>query len=186
MAMNRKASYIPAMADAAVEAKTGKDWSGWFGLLDRAGAAKLRHKEIAAFLSEKHALPGWWSQTVTVEYERARGLRDVHQTTEGYAVGVTKTIAASLPSLYMATASPELRRKWFPRGAFEPSSQTRDKYVRGAWKKGARLEVGFYAKGKGKAQIALQVRKLSSRTDVEAQRTAWKGALSKLQTLLEK
>ncbi len=78
------------------------------------------------------------------------------------------------------------RKRWFPSGAFEPSSQTKDKYFRGAWKKGARLEVGFYAKGTGKAQIALQVSKLAKRGDVEAERTAWRNALTKLQSMLEK
>ena len=28
------------MTDAAIKAKTGKDWEGWFKALDKAGAAK--------------------------------------------------------------------------------------------------------------------------------------------------
>ena len=174
------------ISDAAVKARTGKVWADWFKLLDRADASKLKHKEIAALLFEKHGLPGWWSQNVTVEYERARGLRERHETTSGYSVAVTKTIATSLPALYTATADAAVRGKWFPRGAFEVSSQTKDKYFRGAWKKTARLEVGFYAKGPGKAQIALQVNKLESKSDVEAARDTWKKALTKLQALLSK
>ena len=67
--------YIPGMSDAAVKAKTGKDWAGWFGALDKAGAANLNHPQIARLLHEKHGVAGWWSQMVTVEYELARGLR---------------------------------------------------------------------------------------------------------------
>jgi hypothetical protein len=182
--MTKKTAYVPAMRDEAVKAKTGKDWAGWFGILDKAGAAKMDHKSIATLLSKEHGMPGWWSQMVTVEYELSRGLRERHEQADGYSVSVTKTIAASLPALYAATANAAQRKKWFPQGAFQPSSQTKDKYFRGAWKKGARLEVGFYAKGEGKAQIALQVRKLSSKADVDTQRAAWKGALSKLQALL--
>ena len=174
------------MSDAAVKARTGKDWAGWFSLLDRAGAAKLPHKEIAKLLASKQGVPGWWSQNITVEYERARGLRERHQKSDGYSVGVTKTIASSVSGLYKATADAAARKKWFPRGAFELSSQTKDKYFRGAWKKGPRLEVGFYAKGDGKAQIALAVSKLPSKADVETERAAWKSALSKLQAMLEK
>jgi hypothetical protein len=100
-------------------------------------------------------------------------------------VGVSKTIAVSLPDLYAATANAAQRRKWFPKGAFEPSSQTKDKYFRGSWKKDARLEIGFYAKGKGKAQIALAVNKLRKKAAVELERKAWKAGLAKLQAMLE-
>ena len=173
------------MADAAVEAKTGKDWASWFSVLDKAGAAKLTHKDIVAILHGKHALPGWWSQMVTVEYERARGLREPHETSRGFSVAVSKTVATSLPALYAATANATQRRKWFPRGAFTASSQTQDKYFRGSWNQNARLEIGFYAKGENKAQIALQVSKLVKKVDVETERKAWKTAVGKLQALLE-
>ncbi len=174
------------ISNEAVKARTGKDWESWFDLLDRAGAGKLGHTATAELLAQKHGVPGWWAQNVTVEYERARGLRERHQTTQGYSVAVTKTIATSLPNLYEATANASLRRKWFPRGAFEVSSETRNKYFRGPWKKTARLEVGFYTKGRGKSQIALQVGRLASRDEVEKVREIWKKALVKLQTLLEK
>ena len=47
-----------------------------------------------------------------------------------------------------------------------------------------RLEVGFYAKGPGKAQIALQSNKLSGSEAVEKERVAWKKALEKLSLML--
>jgi hypothetical protein len=53
------------------------------------------------------------------------------------------------------------------------------------WKQGTRLEIGFYAKGTGKSQIAVQVSRLARKGDVEPVRHAWKAALTKLQTLLE-
>jgi hypothetical protein len=174
------------ISNDSVKARTGKDWAGWFELLDGVGAEKLGHAAIADLLIKKHGVAGWWAQSVTVEYERARGLRDRHEAAGGYQVGVTKTISTGLATLYQATANASQRRKWFPRGAFEVSSKTREKYFRGPWKKTARLEVGFYAKGPGKAQIALQVSKLASREEVEATRETWKKALAKLQTLLEK
>jgi hypothetical protein len=174
------------ISNEAVKARTGKDWDTWFKLLDRAGGQKLGHPATVELLIKKHAVPGWWAQCLTVEYERARGLRERHQTAAGYSVGVTRTISSGLGNLYEATSNASLRRKWFPRGAFEVSSQTRDKYFRGPWKKTARLEVGFYAKGPGRAQIALQVSRLANRSEVETTRETWKKALGKLQTLLEK
>jgi hypothetical protein len=179
------AAFTPSMSDAAIKAKTGKEWNDWFGVLDQADAANLDHPTIATLLYEKFALPGWWCQCITVNYEQARGKRVRHQTASGFSASVTKTIAASLSDLYAATADAARRKKWFPRGAFAPSSQTRNKYLRGTWKKDARLEIGFYAKGPGKSQIAVQVNKLANRADVERERTAWKAGLSKLQAMLE-
>jgi hypothetical protein len=120
-----------------------------------------------------------------VEYERARGLRDRHQTTSGFSVAISKTIARALPAVYQAAASAEGRERWFPRGAFEPSSQTRGKCLHGSWNGNARLDIGFLARGAGKAQIAVQVSKLAKKADVERERAAWKKALGKLQGLVE-
>src|SRR4051812_39083575 len=93
----RLAEYeAPMISNESVKARTGKDWETWFGLLDRAGAPKLGHPAMAEWLVKKHGVPGWWAQNVTVEYERARGLRERHQTGAGYKVAVTKTIASAL------------------------------------------------------------------------------------------
>ena len=184
MAGGRQA-HVPGTSDATVKAKTGKDWAGWFRALDKAGARRLEHKAIAAILSERHGVPGWWSQMVALQYELARGLRARHETATGYSVSVSKTVPTSLARLYEMTTSPAKRRAWFPRGAFAPSSTTRNKYLRGAWNKTARLEVGFYAKGPDRAQIALGVNRLAKPADVEVQRALWKRALDKLATLVE-
>lgn len=177
--------YIPGTSDAAVKARTGKDWAGWFGALDKAGAAKLKHPQIARLLHEKHGVPGWWSQMVTIEYELARGLRVRHQTATGFSVSVSKTIATTLSALYAATATATKRNQWFPTGKLVPSSRTKNKYFRGAWNGSARLEIGFYAKERGKPQIAVQISKLAQRSDVDRERAAWKAALARLQRLLE-
>ncbi|MCI0546868.1 MAG: hypothetical protein L0027_06245 [Candidatus Rokubacteria bacterium] len=178
-------AYIPSMSDATVKAKTGKAWAGWFEALDKAGAARLEHRAIADLLSAQHGLPGWWCQMVTVEYERARGLRLRHETASGFSVTISKTVATSPSHLYEATANPAQRRAWFPRGVFELSSQTRNKYFRGSWNRTARLEVGFSPRGQGKAQIAVGVYRLTKRADVEAQRSAWRKALDKLAALVQ-
>jgi hypothetical protein len=177
-------AYVPSMSDAAVKAKTGKDWAGWFAALDAAGAAVFDHKAIVDVLWKKHDAPGWWRQMIAVEYERARGLRGRHETTSGYSVSVSKTIAASVAKIYSATAHAQTRKRWFPAGAFTVSSQTKDKYFRGSWRKAARVEFGFYAREKGKAQIAVQIGKLAKAPEVERERAAWKAALAKLAAIV--
>lgn len=185
MAAKKLPAYKPKMSDSAVKAKTGRDWKGWFTLLDKAGAKQFAHTKIVAILHEKHDVPGWWSQMVTVEYELSRGLRERHQKTDGFSVSASKTLGIPLADLYEATVDAARRKRWFPKGSFKQSSQTKNKYLNGDWND-ARLNVGFYAKGDDRAQIAIQVNKLESKEDVERERAAWKAALAKLQGTLEK
>ena len=86
----------PTIGDDAVRTRTGKDWSGWFRSLDRAGAKRMDHKQIVAHLRTHYELSPWWQRSVTVAYEQARGLRDVHEKPAGYEIGRSKTIAAPL------------------------------------------------------------------------------------------
>lgn len=181
-----KTPHTPAISDDTVKAKTGKDWSGWFRVLDRAHAAKLPHKEIARLLVTKHKIPGWWSQMVTVEYERARGLRAMHEQGDGFSFTLSRTLPVSLDKLYAAAADAKRRTRWFPKGLFTATSQTENKYLNGRWKGVAKLTAGFYAKGAQKAQIAVALSKLKDAASREAERTAWKAALEKLASLAQK
>src|SRR6185437_4850141 len=40
----KEQAFRPSVSDAAVKAATGKDWAGWFDVLDKAKAASLSHK----------------------------------------------------------------------------------------------------------------------------------------------
>jgi hypothetical protein len=64
-ATRKAASYVPSMSDAAVEAKTRKNWAGWFGALDKEGAAGLDHKGIVHVLADHYVVPGWWRRMQT-------------------------------------------------------------------------------------------------------------------------
>jgi len=170
------------MTDAAIKARTGKDWMTWFAALDKAGAAKLDHKAIVT-LARGMGSGRWHGQMVAVSYERARGIRAMNQKCDGeFSVSITRMMDAPLPKLYAAaTRDPD---GWFPKGAFEETSRTKDKYWRGKWKEG-RLEVGFYAKSAGRAQIALQSNQLPDEASVEKERALWKKAMDRLQVIVE-
>ncbi|HVZ90715.1 MAG TPA: hypothetical protein VG843_03610, partial [Rhizomicrobium sp.] len=162
----------PSYSDEKVKAATGKSWMGWFVILNNAEASTKPHKEIAQILSGK-GCPGWWSQMIAVEYERARGGRKKNERAGGaFAVNVTKVMPVSLSTLFATATSEKSRKDWFPAGAFEETSKTKDKYWRGKWKKERKLEFGFYAKGDGKSQIALEIRQLPAEADVEKERAA--------------
>jgi hypothetical protein len=183
MAPNGQAAK-PVMTDAAVKAKTGHDWSYWFTQLDKAGGKGLDHRALV-MLVHKLGAGRWWGQMIAVSYERARGIRAVHQKAGGkFSVSVTKVVPVGLGELFVAATDPKTRKAWFPPGTFEETSKTKNKYWRGKWKKDGRLEVGFYAKGPGKAQIALESNKLSGPDAVEKERAAWKKAMQRLEKLL--
>jgi hypothetical protein len=81
-----KYAELAGMSDASVKEATGCNWERWVRALDRAGAAEKSHREIAkivAFFGTTSA----WTQTVTVAYERIRGLRQKKQRRSVAAAG---------------------------------------------------------------------------------------------------
>lgn len=100
------------MSDEAVKAKTRKTWKEWFSVLDRAGAKKMTHQEIANYLHTEHAVPPWWTQMVTVTYEQQSGLREKHQRPDGYQISVSRTINVPLTRLYKSVANEKSRSAW--------------------------------------------------------------------------
>jgi hypothetical protein len=180
-----KQEQTAGIGDEAMTATTGTTRAQWFALLDRAGAHRLAHQEITSLLGEFGVVP-WWCQMVTVEYERAKGLRARHQTATGFNASVSKVIGTDLAKLYAATADGKTRKTWFPDGDFELTSETKGKYFRGRWNGEGRLEINFYSKGAGKAQIVVQVGKLGAAADVAREKACWKAALEDLKAKLEK
>jgi hypothetical protein len=109
----KKARTNKRRSDEAVKAKTGKVWAEWLPILDKAGAKKLSHQEIWAYLKEKEQVVPWWSQMVAVEYERERGLRDRHQRCTGeYSASASRTMAAPMGAIYRVWTDDKVRRRW--------------------------------------------------------------------------
>jgi hypothetical protein len=173
-----------SMSDAAVAAKTGKTWPQWFAALDKAGARKMEHRAIATLLYEKHKVPGWWAQMVTVEYERARGMRDVHQTTQGYVANVSRTFDAPVAQLFRAWTDAAARRRWLGNARLTITSATPGKYVHIKCGDGTRVDVGFNSRGKTRCQMAVQHSKLGKARDVAAMKKYWGAALDRLKESL--
>ena len=168
------------MTDAAISAKTGKDWATWFTALDKKGAGKMDHAAIARLAADDLKAGDWYGQMIAVSYERIRGIRAMNQKCDGqFSVSVTRVMEAPLPRLFAAA----VKGGWFPKGKFVETSQTKDKYWRGKWN-GNRLSASFYAKGPGKTQIVMDSEGLSSTDAVEKERAAWKAALGKLEKML--
>ena len=98
-ARTRLAASDDRVSDAAIQKSTGKTWDEWFPILDAWGAREKTHTEIARYVSEEHGVPGWWSQSVTVAYEQARGMRLKYERPDGFSVTASKTIAVPVEVL---------------------------------------------------------------------------------------
>ena len=173
------------ISDDAVKKATGRDWAEWFKIFDKAKADKKTHQEITAIAGE-HGAPPWWSQMVTVQYERERGLREVHQKSDGYSVSVSRTVAAPVAELYDAWDDGRRRAKWLKQSKLTIRKATPNKSMRITWNDGeTSVEVGFYAKGAGKSQVAVQHSKLKDKNEVAAKKELWSEALGRLKEQLE-
>ena len=173
-------------SDEAVKAKTGKAWAEWFKILDKAGAKKWAHKEIAAYLHEKQKVAAWWCQMVAVGYEHERGLRQKFQKCDGeFSASGSRTLTVPLVKAYAAWTDEKLRQRWLPGAKMEITTATPGKSLRAKWDEDTRLSVNFYDKGAGKAQIAVDHMKLASSEECAKMKSYWFAALNRLQEILE-
>jgi hypothetical protein len=176
---------LAGMRDEAVRDKTGKSWKEWVGVLDEIGAYEMTHRDIARHLQREIGLPGWWAQTVTVGYERIRGLRDVgQQRGGGYAANKSKTFPVPVSSLYRAFSTARTRKRWLPAVELAVRTSIPDKSMRITWPDGTSVEAYFTAKGSEKSQVAIQHRKLAARADAEGAKAYWEERLQALAGLL--
>lgn len=174
------------VGDEAVKAKTGKNWSEWFTLLDKAGAKKMSHQEIVKLLSSKHDVGPWWQQMVTVAYEQASGLRRENQRPDGYQISVSRTLNASLAAAYKAFADAKLRDSWLQEKGLVVRKTTPNKTMRVTWKdKATSLEVYFTKKAADKTQVVVQHTKLPDAKAAAKMKTYWAKKLDRLRNTVE-
>jgi len=104
MAATRTSMKTAGISDSAVFKATGRTWAEWIRLLDRAGARKMVHRDIAAHLHRREKLSSWWSQMVTVGYEQARGMRRAGEKPAGFDVSKSKTVNVSSGRAFAASS----------------------------------------------------------------------------------
>jgi len=168
----------------AVQAKTGKTWPEWFRVLDAAGGKTMDHKGIVAVL-DTHGVGSWWQQMVTVGYEQARGRRVKHETAAGFSVSRSKTIAVPIGQLFAAWKDRRKRARWLADPDYTVRTATSNRSMRITWIDGkTHVDVGFFEKGTGKSQVAVEHSKLASAKQAEKMKTYWAKQLDKLQALL--
>jgi uncharacterized protein YndB with AHSA1/START domain len=174
---------LAGMSDASVAKRTGRTWAQWVRRLDAAKASEKTHREIAGYVSSL-GTPDWWSQMVTVGYERIRGLRDRGQRRGGgYEATKSRTFAVPVERLFEAFVNARLRRRWLaPKVTVRHATPL--KYMRMAWDDGTPVQVGFTSKGAAKSAVAIQHQKLPDRSTADAMKRIWSEHFDRLGDLL--
>lgn len=180
------AETAPTTSDEAAVKATGRTYEEWFGILDAWGAAERPHPEIARWLGDEHAVPGWWRQSITVSYERARGRRALGQRSSGWSVSATKTIAAPLERVYEVVTDEARRAAWLEDAPLTPRSATRPKIARFDWGGGpSRVEISFEELGSAKTRVAVEHTRLRDADQTAEMKTWWRARVAELRALLE-
>jgi hypothetical protein len=172
--------------DARLKEHTGKGWRSWLRILDDWGARERKHGEIARYLMEERGVPGWWAQTITVGYERARGLRAKHQTLSGsFQVSVSKTLPLAAGKLFRAFAETPQRNRWLDPGTLKVRTKLEKRTIRFDYRDGSsRVVAWFDPKDRSKTTVTVQHEKLPDAGAVQEMRAMWKERLADLAGLL--
>ena len=175
------------VADEAMLRATGKDHAEWFAILDAWGATAHNHTEIASWLSETQGTPGWWTQNITVSYERARGMRKPGQMANGFTVNVTRTIAVGAATVLEAFTNPAVRGTWLPDAPMQQRPTRATNTARFDWADPpSRVIVALVPKAGSRSTVAVAHEQLPDAETAERFKTSWRGWLGSLTTTLER
>jgi uncharacterized protein YndB with AHSA1/START domain len=179
-----KQNYAPTagMSDAAVKKATGRDWNEWIAALDAVKANEKPHREIARYVSSL-GTPDWWSQMVTVGYERVRGLRDMGQRRGGtYEANKSRTFAVPVETLFEAISNARTRKRWLD-ASMKVRTSNENKTIRATFEDGTLVQFYFTDKG-SKSAVAVTHEKLADKDAATRMKEWWSEKLDALTKLL--
>lgn len=193
------------ISEKAVRDATGRGWRGWWKILDAWGAPEHSHAQIARFLAHEHGLSGWWSQMVTVQYEREHGMREIGEAATGFQMGAQKTFLPDAASAWELLSSSEGIATWLGPGApgelveaetfrledgttgeirvVSPGSHMRLTWQPPEWPKPSTLQVRAAEASSGRGTISFHHEQLPDARAREAMIERWKAVLKALADL---
>jgi len=178
-----KYAEVAGMSDASVQKATGRTWAQWVRALDAEKSAEKPHREIAKYVSSL-GTPSWWTQMVTVGYERIRGLRERGQRRGGlHSAGKSRTFGVPVEKLFAAFTDARRRRRWLPAKVTVRSVKP-SKRMRILWEDGTPVVFEFSSKGPKKSTVALGHLNLPNKAAAEAKKKEWSEHLDRLGSVL--
>jgi uncharacterized protein YndB with AHSA1/START domain len=186
--------FSPATARGA----TGRDIDEWFADFDTRGGPGAGRKALGDYLFKERKVDAWWTTTLLVEYEKARGVTEKDGGPRGYSICVTKSVAAPAEAVFAAL----LDTRWWLGSAgpaalsdgstFDDgeghrglvSKLTSGKVLRFSWEgpghqAGERVEIKLASSG-AKTSVVLTHDRLPDRAAADGMRAAWARVLDGL------
>jgi hypothetical protein len=176
---------LAGVSNATIKAKTGCDWKKWTDALDYVQAHEWTHTEIARYVREKFKIDGWWSQSVTVGYERIKGLRAIGQRRSGeFEASKSKTFHVPMSRLYAAFSEKRNRTKWLGEVDLKVGATIKHRSFRMTWTDGKPVAAWFENKGPKKTVVGVTHHKLTDKATAERVKGEWAERLEKLAEVL--
>ena len=173
-------AHSPAISDDRLKAATGRSRQRWFALLDKAGAESWDRRRIARWLGVKHEVDAWWAQSLTIDYERARGLRQGRTRKGPLRTSAWKTIRRPAEAVWPFLDDDDLRRDWLD-CEFGVRGRTPGD---GTWAHGVH-ELEPTSSGESRTQISVEHSGLHDAAEVAETKEFWKACLAQLAAQFE-
>jgi hypothetical protein len=164
--------------------KTDRSWSQWVAVLDEWGARERSHTEIARWLNQDLGVDGWWSQSITVEYEKHIGRRVLRQRGSTFSATGSKVIAVPADVARSAWTDEQVRARWLP-GVELRQRPNRAPIVARFDAPEGRVVVSFDGRGEQKVSVAIEHEKLPDAEAAARWTKLWRERLVALKELLE-
>jgi hypothetical protein len=178
---------VAGMSDEVIKEKTGRTWEEWTRTLDTHDAASMAHRDIAQLVHTTYKVQEWWTQMLTVGYERIKGLRARGQRRDGtYEAGKSRTFNVPVAELFDAWNDAAVRRRWLSEPGVKVRTATASKAMRLGWPDGTIVVVAFAPKGAGKSNVALTHTKVSDKATSDRLKQYWAEKLDALAVVLGK
>lgn len=163
----------PDLSDDTIKQATGRGWDEWRDLLDAWPGRSDGHTAIAGHVHDEYGVDGWWSQAVTVGYERIAGLRLPYQQPDGtFSAGKSRTVSADPELLRTMLIDDEGRSDLFPGFETELRSRPTSKVLRVAIGPGT-AQFAIDPQPGGRVKVAIQHEHLPSPAEVDNWKSYW-------------
>lgn len=172
----------PEMNDESVHKHTSRSWDEWCAVIEAWPGHADGHQAIAKWLQSEQGLNGWWSQAVTIGYERIRGLRVPGQMSDGtFGVNKSATLTNAPNDLRAMLLDDAARADLLPSLKTTLRSKPTSKAIRiGIGVDEGYINVSLGEASEGRTKVTIQHRALRFVGEVEHWRAFWTDWLSVL------
>ncbi len=192
-----------AVSEERCVEKTGHGFAHWFAVLDRFGGRKAGHTATARHLREEHGVSAWYSQSITVAYERAHGLREVGQLCTGdFQTSASRVLPVSTAMAVARLHEDSSRAIWLAPFDGEPAAALGEALAekalspaRGGYRlryrpegpggKSSVVELEVRDKADGRSTLVVRHTKIPERETMEELRASWRLLLDSFREGLE-